>query len=151
MARLHSPNKGKSGSNRPSKKAKPSWVRYSKEEVEQLIVKFAKSDKTSSEIGIILRDVYGIPDVSAILNKKIGKILQDNKIIKEVPEDLLNLVKRELSILKHLEENKKDRVAKRGLQLTESKIHRLAKYYRGVGKLDKNWKYDREKAKLLIS
>src|SRR3989338_2145164 len=38
----------------------------------------------------------------------------------------------------------------RGLQLTESKIKRLVKYYKANGKLPQNWKYDREQAKLLI-
>ena len=49
-----------------------------------------------------------------------------------------------------MEKNKKDYVAKRGLQLTESKIKRLTKYYKRVGKLPENWKYDREKVKLLV-
>ena len=54
-------------------------------------------------------------------------------------------------LVKHLEKNKKDMVAKRGIQLTSSKIHRLAKYYKRKGILPQDWKYDREKAKLIVS
>ena len=56
----------------------------------------------------------------------------------------------EILISKHLENNKKDVPAKRGLELTESKIHRLSKYYKKIGRIPKDWKYDRSKAKLLI-
>ena len=41
--------------------------------------------------------------------------------------------------------------AKRGLQLTENKINKLIKYYKREGILDKDWIYDRQKAKLLVS
>jgi small subunit ribosomal protein S15 len=53
-------------------------------------------------------------------------------------------------IRKHLEENKQDMPGKRGLQLTESKINRLAKYYKETGKLDTAWKYDPERIKLQV-
>ena len=151
MARMYSGKKGKSGSKKPVKKAKKVWLRYSDQEVEQLIVKLSKQGYTQSKIGTILRDTYGVPDVRIILNKKIGKILIDNKLTPKLPEDLLSLIKRELNILKHLEANKKDQPAKRGLLLTESKINRLVNYYKKKGILDKAWVHDREKAKLLVS
>ena len=43
--------------------AKPDWVTYSNEEIEEMILKFTKEGKSTSEIGIILRDTYGIPSV----------------------------------------------------------------------------------------
>lgn len=150
MARIYSKKRGKAGSTRPLKKGKITWLRYNKKEIEQLIIKLAKQEKRQSEIGIILRDTYGIPDVKRILNKKISVILKENKLQSELPEDLMNLIKREINIMKHLETNKKDMPAKRGLQLTESKINRLVKYYKKTGRLAKDWKYDREKAKLLV-
>lgn len=151
MSRRYSGKKGKSGSKKPIKKAKKVWLRYSNEEVEQLIIKLAKQGYTQSKMGIMLRDTYGIPDVKTILNKKIGKVLEENKLKSKLPEDLLSLIKKELNILKHLEINKKDMPAKRGLLLTESKINRLVKYYKRKGILEKDWVYDREKAKLLVS
>src|SRR3989344_1794402 len=151
MARMYSGKKGKSGSKKPIKRTKKVWLRYSDEEVEQLIIKLAKQGYTQSRIGTILRDTYGVPDVRTILNKKIGKVLEENKLKPKLPEDLLNLIKKELNILKHLEINKKDMPARRGLLLTESKINRLVKYYKREGALGKDWVYNREQAKLLVS
>jgi len=151
MARKYSGKKGKSGSKKPVKKTKQVWLRYSDKEVEQLIIKLSKQDNTQSKIGTILRDTYGVPDVRRILNKKIGKILEENKLKPKLPEDLIALIKKQLNILKHLESNKKDMPAKRGLQLTENKINKLIKYYKREGILDKDWIYDRQKAKLLVS
>jgi small subunit ribosomal protein S15 len=67
-----------------------------------------------------------------------------------MPEDLMALIKKLVMIKKHLEENKQDKVGLRGLQLTESKIQRLIKYYKRTGRLAKDWTYDVNKAKLYI-
>jgi len=146
---MHSRGRGKSGSKKPAPR-KLTWVRYKPKEVELLIVKLSKSGKMPSEIGIILRDSYGIPDVRPILNKKITKVLEDNKLVGEIPEDLTALIKRQIKIMKHREFHKKDQTSKRGLILTESKIHRLVKYYKKTGRLPKEWKYDSSKARLVI-
>ncbi len=150
MARMHSRDRGKSGSTKPSTKSKKAWVRYSAKEVESLVLKLAKSGNSTSKIGLILRDVYGIPSVSLITKKKISKILKDNNLLPELPDDLKNLIKKEINLIKHFESNKKDVSAKRGLILTESKIKRLSKYYKSTGKLPADWVYDRNKIKLLI-
>ena len=150
MARMHSRDKGKSRSTKPVKKVKPSWVRYSAKETEQLVVKLAKTGKSSSEIGIILRDAYGIPDVKTITKKRINQIISDNKLGTKLPEDVTNLIRRHIAIMNHLESNKKDMGGKRGYQLTESKIRRLVKYYKEKGILPSGWNYDSKKAKLLI-
>jgi len=150
MARMHSRKKGKSGSTRPSERKKQTWVKYNAKEVESLVTKLAKQEKTASEIGLILRDSYGIPDVKVITDKKITQILEENKLNSNIPEDLLNLIKKHINLTSHRESNKQDKTANRGLQLTESKINRLVKYYKNTGKLPKDWKFDRSKAKLLV-
>ena len=150
MGRMYSGKKGKAGSKRPVKKRKLTWIRYSGKEVEQLIIKFAKQGKSQSEIGMILRDTYGIPNVRDLLKKKLNEFLQENKLSTEIPEDLSNLIKHEIRIKKHLNINKKDMHAKRGLLLANSKIHRLIKYYKRIEKLPQNWKYDSKSAELLI-
>ena len=129
MARRYSGKRGKAGSKRPDTNTPKPWLTYTKEEVDQLIIKLAKSGNSSAKIGVILRDTYGIPDVKKITNKKILKVMHEHKLSQKLPEDLTNLIKRQLLILKHLEINKQDQVAKRGLLLTESKIRRLSKYY----------------------
>lgn len=150
MSRMHSSSRGKHGSKRPAADAAPTWLRYKGKEVELLVVKLAKEGKTPSTIGMILRDVYGVPDIKQITGKSLGKILSEKKLSSVLPEDLLALIRKTIAVTKHHQANKMDTSAGRGIALTEAKIHRLAKYYKTVGKLDKQWKYDREKAGLYL-
>lgn len=151
MGRMHSKKHGKAGSVKPVKKTNPTWVSHKAKVVEQLIIKLAKSEKNTSEIGIILRDTYGIPNVKIVTGKKITQILKDNKLAPEMPENLRALIVRHINLMKHMENNNHDKTAKRGAELTESKINRLVKYYRRTGKLPADWKYDKAKAKLLVA
>lgn len=150
MARIYSRKKGKSGSKKPLIKAKLSWMRYNPKEIELLVVKLAKEGKPASLIGLVLRDSYGIPDVKAIAGKSITKILNEKKLAPKIPEDLMAVIKRSIVIRKHMEENKQDMTALRGLQITESKIKRLVKYYKRAKKLPVDWKYDVKSIKLYV-
>lgn len=149
MARMYSHKKGKSRSTKPSKIRHPGWVRYPGREVKKLITKLAKEGLTSSQIGIHLRDKYGIPDVKLVAKLTVTQILEENDLRPELPEDLMALIKKNTHIRAHLDENKKDLSAKRGLQLTESKIRRLVKYYQKTKRLPADWKFDPERIKML--
>ncbi|WP_297476078.1 30S ribosomal protein S15, partial [Thermococcus sp.] len=81
---------------------------------------------------------------------KITKILEENGLAPDIPEDLMALIRKAVKLRKHLEMHPKDKHSRRGLQLTESKIRRLVKYYRRTGKLPAKWRYDPEQAKLLV-
>ncbi|KAB5532366.1 hypothetical protein DKX38_019036 [Salix brachista] len=59
----------------------------------------------------------------------------------EIPEDLYHLIKKAVAIRKHLERNRKDKDSKFRLILVESRIHRLARYYKKTKKLAPVWKY----------
>lgn len=146
MARMYSRKKGKHGSKKPAKKTAPSWIRYKAKEVELLIAKLAKEGKSPSKIGVILRDTYGIPNVLALCGESISSILKEKKLLTEVPEDLTALFKKYSEIRKHLEANKHDETAARGLLLTESKINKLIKYYKRSGRIPEAWKFDAERA-----
>jgi small subunit ribosomal protein S15 len=150
MARMHSRKKGKSGSKKPIKPSVPTWTRYKDKEIELLIVKLSKEGHSPSEIGIILRDTYGVPDEKRITGKKVTKILKEKNLQTKMPEDLTALVKKAVKIIKHIEINKKDNTAARGLHLTESKIKRLTKYYKRTGRLPSEWKYDLDKVRLIM-
>ena len=150
MARMYSRAKGKAGSKRPLTKVKPTWIRLKPKEIELLVVKLAKEGNSPSKIGIILRDTYGVPDVEFLTNKKITIILAEKKLLKKFPEDLASLIKKVSILKKHMEENKKDTSALRGLQITESKIKKLVKYYKGQKKIPVEWKYDRKKVSLVV-
>lgn len=149
MARIHARKKGKAGSKRPLGRKKPTWMGYSPKEVEQLVIKLAKAGKPPAEIGLILRDSYGIPDVKAVTKTRINKILIDNNIKAPLPPDFLSLIKRHISMMKHVSANNHDSSSRYRLQLVESKIKRLEKYYKRKRVLPANWAYDKTKAKLL--
>ena len=142
MAKMHSRGRGTSGSKKMLKPGKPTWTRYKPKEIELLVGKLAKEGKSSSETGIILRDSYGIPSVKLLTGKRLQEILADKKILPKLPEDLMSLMKRSVVTRKHIENFKQDMTAVRGLQFTESKIKRLVKYYKRIGKLAPEWKYD---------
>ena len=148
---MYSRKKGKAGSKKPHLRSKATWVRYNAKEIELLASKLAKEGKSGSQIGLHLRDTYGVPDTRKSAGKKITAILKDKNILPEVPEDLISLIKRSVLIKKHLSENHKDMGAKRGLQLTESKINSLIKYYKRTGRLSPGWSYDADNVKILIS
>ncbi len=148
MARMHSRKRGRSASKRPHAHVDLSWVPLSSEEIEELVVKLAKKGHKPSEIGMILRDEYGVPLIKRVIGEKVTRILEKHGLKPEIPEDLENLIKRAYRVRKHLEFHRKDLVAKRGLGLIEAKIHRLVKYYKRTGKLPKNWKYTPEIAEL---
>ncbi|PVU94307.1 hypothetical protein BB561_002653 [Smittium simulii] len=140
MGRMHTPGKGISSSALPYKRTPPSWVKTTPEEVCVNICKLAKKGVTPSQIGVILRDSHGIPIVRFVTGNKIVRILKSNGLAPEIPEDLYFLIKKAVSVRKHLERNRKDRDAKYRMILIESRIHRLARYYKTSGQLPPNWK-----------
>lgn len=151
MARMHARRKGKSGSVHPvDRKKHPEWSSLNPREAESHVIELAKRGHSTSEIGMILRDQYAVPDIKIATGKKISKILEGNKMKQDIPEDLRNLIHTALQLKKHLETHKKDLSNKRNLHLTESKIRRLTKYYHSTNSLPKDWKYSLEQAKLMF-
>ncbi|ACP35819.1 Ribosomal S13S15 domain protein [Sulfolobus islandicus Y.G.57.14] len=143
--------KGKSHSIRPARAGAPKWVRLTREEVEMLVEELVKRGYTPSMIGIILRDQYGIPLVRQIVGKKVTQILEERGLAPQIPEDLFNLIRKAVNIRRHINEYPRDKTAKKGLEEVESKIRRLARYYKSVGKLPQEWAYDPAKAELLVA
>jgi small subunit ribosomal protein S15 len=123
--------------------------RVPRKKIEETIIELAKKGFTPSQIGLILRDEYKIY-VKKDLNVKIGKILQKHGLQPQIPEDLMFLLKKAVKLHEHLQKHKKDKHSKRGLELLESKIRRLAKYYIREGKLPEGWKYSYEYARLIV-
>ncbi len=119
--------------------------KYEKEEVLKIIEKLDKQGLNDSMIGMKLRDQYGIPSIA-----EYGIRLSTITKKREVPEDMYNLLVKVVNLHKHMDANKKDSTSKRGLEKTESRIRRLAKYYIRKGTLPKTWKYTIESARLLV-
>ncbi len=150
MARKHSKKRGKSGSKRPPTKTAPEWVEMSAGEVEELVSEMAKQGYDSPAIGLKLRDEYGIPSVRNLSGKKVEKIMKESGQKLTYPVDLLNLIKKAVRMRKHLQKNITDTSNKKKLNDTESKIKSLVKYYRETGKLPEDWRYNPEKAALIV-
>lgn len=150
MARRYSRRKGKSGSKQPLVKSKPTWLRYAPKEIEMIVSKLSKEGKNASQIGIALRDIYGIPDIKIATGKRMAKVLSDKGLSSSLPDDMTALIRRSLSIKKHLDSNKKDMTAKRGFQLTQAKINSLAKYYKRLGRIPLDWKYNLKTVKVYV-
>jgi|SRR5437763_3509495 small subunit ribosomal protein S15 len=141
MARIHAHTHGKSHSTRPTSTDAPSWLTYSPAEVSSIVVQLAKEGMTSNEIGTRLRDEYAIPLIKPILGKSITQVFDENNIKLDMPEDLNQLVQKAVALQKHLRIHNSDHRNVRSLELIESKIHRLARYYKRKDKIDKSWKY----------
>lgn len=142
-------NQKKKAVKKKSGKEKPEWVNYEKEEVEKLILKLAQGGRSKSHIGLMLRDQYGIPDVK-VFGITIGSVLAKEKADSEIPEDLYNIMKKAVVMSNHLGKNKKDKKGIHTLQLIESRARKLGRYYSSIGKLPADWKYDINKAKLIV-
>ncbi|MDY6788761.1 MAG: 30S ribosomal protein S15 [Candidatus Nanohaloarchaea archaeon] len=148
MARMYSSGRGESGSTRPRKPA-TGWVSRDSDEVESLVEKLAGQEMMPSEIGAVLRDRYGIPSVKALTDKTVTEILRDKGMGIDIPEDLYQLLEKAVAIRNHLDENGNDLDAKRRFRLVESKIRRLADYYRGK-ELPEDWNYTLQRARLIV-
>ena len=55
----------------PYRKSPPSWVQISTSDLVEQIVKLAKKGATPSQIGVILRDSHGIPQVKGVTGSKV--------------------------------------------------------------------------------
>merc|ERR1712134_36488 len=150
MGRMYSKGKGIARRCLPYRKAAPSWVQISSNDLVEQIIKLAKKGATPSQIGVTLRDSHGIPQVKGVTGSKILRILKKAGMGPELPEDLHHLIKKAVNIRKHLEKFRADRDAKFRLICVESRIHRLARYYRNVKVLRPNWRYVSKRADTLI-
>ena len=61
-----------------------------------------------------------------------------------------NLMRKAVKLHKHMQVNKMDNHNKRAMQLAESKIRRLVKYYKKNKVLPQKWYYKPEQAALII-
>lgn len=150
MARLHAHRRGKSGSTRPFLKAKPEWVAMDKAEIEETIVRLHQQGLSTAQIGVRLRDGHGVPNVKLVTGRRIADILKSKGTKFAIPEDLASLIKRAASLQGHLKEHSHDLSNKRGLQLIESRIRRLSRYYKERGVLPADWDYSLKLAELQV-
>ena len=132
----------------------------------------ARKGLSPSQIGVALRDSHGIPQVRFVTGNKILRILKSNGVFPfifrrvvvltrahggcaglapNLPEDLWHLIKKAVAVRKHLETNRKDKDSKFRLILIESRIHRLARYYKTKQQIPPTFKYEATTASTMIA
>merc|ERR1712159_106306 len=151
MGRMHSRGKGMSGSSIPFRRSPPTWLKTSAKDLTDEIYKFSRKGLRPAQIGVILRDSHGVAQVRSVTGKKILRVLRALGEQPAIPEDLYFMVKKAVQVRKHMERNRKDKDSKFRLILIESRIHRLARYYRLAKVLPPNWKYESATASTLVA
>ena len=106
---------------------KPTWLKYTKEEVVAIVKKLAEKDITSEKIGLILRDQYGIPSVR-LYGIKMKEAMED----KFQEPTTLNLDKKLKKIIDHFKKNKQDKKSERALVITKAKLKKRTDYIGAV-------------------
>ena len=138
---MHIRRKGKAHSKKPVEMKKPEWLKNNLEDINQIAINLAKKGEYPSEIGMILRDQYGIPTFKQVAGIKLTRFLREQGIKYEYPEDLARLIEKAKSLTNHLKAHRRDYKNKHSLELIEAKIHHLAKYYKRRNLLPKKWRY----------
>eukprot|EP00037_Helgoeca_nana_P031827 m.410831 g.410831 ORF g.410831 m.410831 type:complete len:154 (+) comp28494_c0_seq1:74-535(+) len=153
MGRMHAPGHGISRSSAPYVRTAPAWLKnlFTADDVKDQIYKLSRKGLTPSKIGVRLRDAKGIASVKALTGNKILRILKAKGLAPSIPEDLYHLIKKAVSVRKHMEKNRQDKDSKFRLILIESRVHRLARYYKKRSVLPANWRYESATASALVS
>jgi len=141
VSRIHSGRRGRSGSHRPYPWVKPEWVTADPKEVSEEAVKLSKGGLGPAQVGALLRDGMGVPAIRLVTGKRMTEVLAEGGVTPELPDDLQALLKRVVHLQRHLALHPKDLSNQRGLALMESRIRRLAHYYRAHKRLPETWRY----------
>jgi len=150
VSRIHSGRKGRAGSHRPYPLTRPEWVTVASEELVSQAVQLAKGGRSAAQVGLALRDGQGVPSSRAVTGKRLGVVLAEAGVKPEVPDDLQALLKRVVHLQRHLTAHPGDLANRRGLTLMESRIRRLARYYRQRRRLPEGWRYSSASAALQV-
>ena len=151
MGRLHNPGKGIARRSLPYRRAAPTWCKVDATKLKEDIFKMARRGLLPSQIGVALRDSHGVAQVESITGAKILRVLKSGGMAPRLPEDLYHLIKKAVTIRKHLGTYRKDKDSKFRLILVEARIHRLARYYRSKRQLPPNWRYNSSNASTLVA
>jgi len=106
-----------------SKLEKPAWLKIKEDELKKIIAELAQKYQPA-QIGLILRDQYGIP-TTKIYSKKLKSYLKEQGI--ETKPELENAQKKLENLKKHLKNNITDKKAKHKLQKAQSRVQILKK------------------------
>ncbi|KAI5169889.1 small subunit ribosomal protein S13e [Pancytospora epiphaga] len=118
----------------------PTYMTESVPEIKKIVINLGNRGNSASDIGAILRDQYGVGNVTDVLGTTLLEFMRKNGCAPAIPEDLTALVDKANNVRKHLSVFKKDNGAKYRLILINSRVHRLIRYYKQKKVLPGNWK-----------
>ena len=114
---------------------KPTWIKMKEPELKKTILELSLT-YAPSQIGIILRDQYGIP-TTKVFGKKLKAYMKELGIDRN--EDLENAEKKVTGLKEHLNNNITDRSAKHKLQHAQSRLNITKKSF-GISLRDRKKK-----------
>ncbi len=94
-------------------------------EIEKKVVELANAGNPPEKIGLILRDMHGVPKVK-LFGKKIGKILKENNLKINSEENIT--IKKMDNLGAHTKKHKHDYSAKRAITKHSSKLRKIRAY-----------------------
>ena len=104
---------------------KPVWLKLTEEELKKIISELANK-YSPAQLGLILRDQYGLPTVR-LYGKKLSHYLKEiNKYDDKI--ELKNLTEKLKKIEEHLKNNPQDKKTKHKLQKAKSKVEIKKRY-----------------------
>jgi len=104
---------------------KPLWLKTTEEEMKKIIVEL--SEKYSpAQLGLVLRDQYGIP-TTKIYGKKLSEYLKEIGKYNEKAE-LENAQKKVENMQDHLKNNSQDKKTKHKMQKAKSKLETIKRH-----------------------
>ena len=115
---------------------KPTWVKMKEPELKKVIAELAQKH-SPSQVGIILRDQYGVP-TTRVYGKKLKSYLEELGINRN--EDVENAEKKITRIKEHLKQNITDKKSKHKLQKAQSRLNIVQKYFGITKKREKKKK-----------
>ena len=106
---------------------KPAWLKMSEKDLKRVIAELAKKYEQPAQIGLVLRDQYGVPSTK-VFGKKLAEYLEEVGV-KAKGVEYRNAQKKVEMIKKHLEKNVTDRRTKHKLQKAQSRVNVLKRYF----------------------
>jgi len=104
---------------------KPVWLKMKETELVAVIKELAENHQPA-QIGLILRDQYGVP-TTKLYGKKLASYLKDLGL--ESNAELKNAQKKVDALGEHLKENVTDKKAKHKFQKAKSRLNILKRYF----------------------
>jgi small subunit ribosomal protein S15 len=107
-----------------AKYPKPVWLKMSEEELRKLVLELSEKYQPA-QIGLILRDQYGVP-TTKVFGKKLSAYLREAG--KNEFFEVKNIEKKVAKIKEHMKNNGQDKKAKHKFQKANSRLNALRKY-----------------------